>query len=123
MLLLGYRMMFSELCVLLNIRVDPDADYVEDDAAREVLEKRLRDSVKGTSMTVMELENNIYYLGIRPDLCAKYLPAVATSREMSEKIAHLSIAFQRELKSVGLFKHLNRSLRFPEPYTIQSDLI
>ena len=123
MLLLGYRMMFSELCVLLNIRVDPDADYVEDDSAREALEKRLRDSVKGTSMTVMELENNIYYLGIRPDLCKKYLPAVATSREMSEKIAHLSIAFQRELKSVGLFKHLNRTLRFPEPYTIQSDLI
>lgn len=121
MLLLGYRMAFSELCVLLNIRVDPDADYVEDDAAREALEKRLRDSVKGTSMTVIEMENNIYYLGIRPDLCAKYLPAVMTSLEMCEKIARLSIAFQRELKSVGLFKHLGKTLRFPEPYTIQTD--
>jgi hypothetical protein len=121
MLLLGYRMAFSELCVLLNIRVDPDADYVEDDAAREALEKRLCDSVSGTSITVMELENNIYYLGVRPDSCAKYLPAVMTSREMCETIAHLSIAFQRELKSVGLFKHLGKTLRFPEPYVIQTD--
>lgn len=124
MLLLGYRMVFTELCVLLNIRVDPDADYVEDDSAREKLEKRLQDAVKGTCMTIMELEDNVYYLGLRKDVCKQELPAVMTSLEMCEKIANLSIAFQRELSRIGLFKHLDRkTIRYPAPYMIQTDLI
>ena len=122
MLLLGYRMVFSELCVLLNIHVDPDTDYVEDDEARERLERLLLNAVKGSALTIMELEDNIYYLGIRRDICFNEIPVVMSAREMCAKLARLSIGFKRELKKIGLFKHFDpATVRYPEPYTIQHD--
>jgi hypothetical protein len=110
--------------VLLNILTDPDADYVEDDHAREALEELLLQSVKGTALTIMELDDNTYYLGLRTDICRNELPAVMTAIEMCEKIAALSIGFKRELKKVGLFKHVDpKTVRYPEPYMVQSNYI
>ena len=120
MLLLGYRMVFAELCALLNIHINPDTDYVEDYAARETLEHMLMNSVKGTALTIMELEDNIYYLGIRRDICFHEIPNIMSTREMCEKLAKLSIGFKQELKKIGLFKHFNKTnVVYPEPYTIQ----
>lgn len=120
MLLIGYRLLFGELCTLLNVRVDPDADYVEDDFARERLETLLLSSVNNTDLTIMELPNSVYYLGLNKTICAREIPDVITAREMSDKLAHASILFRREIKKVGIFKLLNKSVaRFPEPYVVQ----
>jgi hypothetical protein len=123
MLILGYRLLFSELCVLLNIRADPDADYVEDDHAREQLESRLKSAIQNTDMTIMELEDNIFYLGLSVSICRDELPAIMSSREMCERVANLTVRFKRALKRVGLFKHLNvKQVSYPDPYIIQCDV-
>ena len=120
MLLIGYRLPFGELCALLNIHADPDADYVEDDDARDKLEMLLLKSVNNTDLTVMELYDGVFYFGLSANVCKKAIPTVMTTREMSERLADMSILFQRELKKVGIFKYLDkRTTRFPEPYVVQ----
>jgi len=120
MLLLGYRMLFPELAVLLNIIVDPDKDYVEDDEAREEVDRQLFESVMNTRFSVIELKDGTYYLGLRPDICRKHLPSVMTSRQMCNKLPILSIAFQQELKRTNLLKNSARKYTlYPEPYVIQ----
>jgi hypothetical protein len=120
MLLIGYRLQFGELCTLLNIRIDPDADYVEDDAAREKLESLVLTSVKNTILEVVSLPDEVYYLGLSRAFCAKEMPEVMTSREMTDKIVCASITFRREIKKVGIFKLLQKSTQFPEPCVIQN---
>jgi hypothetical protein len=119
MLLVGYRLTFGELCTLLNVRTDPDADYVEDDIAREKLEALLLNSVKNRNLEIMELQEELYYLGLSRAYCSKEIPAIMTSREMADKIARISILFRSEIKQVGIFKFLNKSTNFPEPCIIQ----
>jgi hypothetical protein len=119
MLLLGYRMLFSELAILLNIALDPEADYVEDDDARELVDMQLFNSVKNTRFSVIELNDGTYYLGFRPDICYKNIPTITTTRHICARIQILSIAFQQELKRTNLFK--NSKIKFtlhPEPYVI-----
>jgi hypothetical protein len=119
MMLLGYRMLFSELAILLNIILDPEADYVEDDYAREQVETQLFNSVENTRFSVFELNDGAYYLGLRPDICKIHLRPVMTSRQMCIKIQNLSVAFQQELKRSKLFKNTTRKLiLYPEPYVI-----
>lgn len=120
MLLIGYRLQFGELCTLLNIRIDPDADYVEDDAAREKLESLVFTSVKNTILEVVSLPDELYYLGLSRSFCRKEMSEVMTSREMTDKIAYASITFRREIKKVGIFKLLQKSTQFPEPCVIQN---
>ena len=115
-------MLFGELCALLNVHIDPDADYVEDDFAREHLISSLLKSVKESELSVLALSNDIYYLGLTVDICRTYFPPVMTTREMNERVATCSIHFRRELKKVGLFKHLDRKeVRLPDPVIIQCD--
>lgn len=122
MLLIGYRMLFGELCTLLNVHVDPDADYVEDDLARDKLEKSILRSIQHTDLSIIELSDDVYYLGLSTETCRRAFPPVELTRKMSERIAACSILFRRELRKVGLFKHLDRKdLIFPEPYIIQCD--
>ena len=112
-------MLFSELAILLNIILDPEADYVEDDEAREQVETQLFNSVENTRFSVFELNDGAYYLGLRPDICKLHLPTVMTTRQACEQIVLLSVAFHRELKRSGLFK--NSKIKFtlyPEPYVI-----
>ena len=120
MLLIGYRLPFGELCALLNIHADPDADYVEDDAAREQLEILLLKSVNNTDLTVMELYDGVFYFGLSLSVCKMAIPNIITTREMSERLADMSILFQREIKKVGIFKYIDhRATRCPEPYVVQ----
>jgi hypothetical protein len=122
MLLIGYRMLFGEMCTLLNVHVDPDADYVEDDLAREKLEKSILMSIQHTELSIIELSDNVYYLGLSKEICRRAFPPVEITRKMSERIAACSILFRRELRKIGLFKHLDRKdLVFPEPHIIQCD--
>jgi hypothetical protein len=124
MMLIGYRMLFGELCTLLNVRIDPDADYVEDDLARETLVANILKSIKSTDLTVLILSYDVYYLGLSVEVCRRELPPIMTTRKMSEQIAACSIKFQKELKKVGLFRHIdNKVLNFPDPYVIQCDEI
>lgn len=119
MILLGYRMRFSELAVLLNIILDPNADYVEDDYAREIVENQLYNSVENTRFSVFELRDGSYYLGFRPDICIKHLRPVMTTRQMCDMLKILSIAFHQELKRTNILK--NSKIKFtlyPEPYVI-----
>ncbi len=123
-MLIGYRMLFGELCTLLNIHIDPDADYVEDDYAREVLVKSIMNSVVGTDLSIFALSEDVYYLGLSMESCQERLSPVMTTRKMAEQITTCSIKVQRELKKVGLFKYLdNKALRVPEPTVIQCDSI
>lgn len=120
MFLIGYRLVFGELCTLLNVRVDPDADYVEDDEAREKLETLLLNSVKNTKLHIKALPNELYYLGLTPDICNREIPEVITTREMADKIASMTILFRREIKKIGIFRLLQKNTtRFPEPYVVQ----
>lgn len=120
MLLIGYRLPFGELCTLLNIRIDPDADYVEDDAAREKLESLVLNSVKNSNLEIIALPEEVYYLGLSRTFCAKEMPDVMTSREITDKIVRATISFRREIKKVGIFKYLKPSMQFPEPCVIQN---
>ena len=124
MMLIGYRMLFGEMCTLLNVHLDPDADYVEDDFARETLVKNILQSIKSADLTVLVLSDDVYYLGLSVETCQRLLPPIMTTRNMSEQIARCSILFQQELKKVGLFKYLNnKSLKFTDPCVIQCDKI
>jgi len=123
-MLIGYRMLFGELCTLLNVRIDPDADYVEDDLAREILVSNILQSIKSTDLAVLVLSDDVYYLGLSVEVCRRALPPIMTTRQMSEQIAACSIKFQKELKKVGLFKHINNKvLKFTDPFVIQCDKI
>ena len=123
-MLIGYRMLFGELCTLLNVRVDPDADYIEDDLAREILVSNILQSIRGADLTVLALSNDVYYLGLSVETCQLAFPSVMSTRNMSEQIAAGSIRFQRELKKVGLFKHLDGKVtRATEPTVIQCERI
>jgi hypothetical protein len=124
MILIGYRMLFGELCTLLNVHLDPDADYVEDDFARETLIKHILQSIKHADLAVLVLSDYVYYLGLSVETCKNAFPPIMTSRTMSEQIARYSIKFQQELKKVGLFKHLdNKALKFTDPCVIQCEKI
>ena len=123
MMLIGYRMLFGELCTLLNVKVDPDADYVEDDGAREILVANILRSVNGTVLAVLVLSDDIYYLGLSVEICQSLFPPVMTTRKMSEQISAGSIRFQRELKKVGLFRYLDKTLKMADPYVIQCERI
>lgn len=123
-MLIGYRMLFGELCTLLNVHADPDADYVEDDLARETLVASIMRSVKGTDLTVLVLSDDVYYLGLNTETCNRILPPIMTTLKMAEQIAAGSIKFQRELKKVGLFRYLEgKAIRFSDPVVIQCDRI
>ena len=123
-MLIGYRMLFGELCTLLNVRIDPDADYVEDDLARETLVSNILQSIKSTDLAVLVLSDDVYYLGLSVEICSRALPPIMTTRQMSEQIAVCSIKFQKELKKVGLFKHINNKvLKFTDPCVIQCEQI
>lgn len=120
MILVGYRLAFEFACALLNVHINPDADYVEDDAARTELEHALLLSVSNTNLTIFEMRDGIYYLGLRPDICRKTLPDIITAYEMSDRIAMLSIEFHREMKKIGVFKYLKTSnTHLREPCAIQ----
>jgi len=124
MLLIGYRMLFGEMCTLLNVREDPDADYVEDDLAREVLIANVLRSIRGADLSILALSDNVYYLGLSVETCQRALPPIMSTRKMTEQIAACSIRFQRELKKVGLFKHLDGKVtRASEPTVIQCERI
>jgi hypothetical protein len=124
MMLIGYRMLFGELCTLLNIHLDPDADYVEDDLAREILVRNILKSVRGTNLEIMVISDDVYYLGLSMELCSQLLSPIMTTRKMSDHITACSILVQRELKKVGLFKHLDsKLLRISDPTVIQCDHI
>lgn len=124
MMLIGYRMLFGEMCTLLNIRVDPDVDYVEDDFARETLIANILRTVKGADLSIMVLSNDVYYLGLTLETCQRELPSVMSTRNMAEQIARCSVQFQRELKKVGLFKYLEGKVtRVSEPTVIQCDKV
>lgn len=124
MMLIGYRMLFGELCTLLNIQIDVDADYVEDDYAREKLVKTILQSIQGADLEILVLSNDVYYLGLTVRTCQMELPPIMTTRKMTEQIATCSIRFQRELKKVGLFKYLEgKVLRVQEPVVIQCERI
>ena len=124
MMLIGYRMLFGELCTLLNVHLDPDADYVEDDFAREMLVKNILQSIKYADLSVLVLSDDVYYLGLSVETCQQFLPPIMTTRNMSEQIARCSIKFQQELKKVGLFKYLdNKNLKFTDPCVIQCEKI
>ena len=121
-MLIGYRMLFGELCTLLNVHVDPDADYVEDDIARENLITSILRSIKDADLCVLALTDDIYYLGLSTETCRKELPAIMSARELVERTANCSIRFRRELKKVGLFKHLEgKYMRSPDPLIIQCE--
>lgn len=124
MMLIGYRMVFGELCTLLNVQVDVDADYVEDDYAREKLVSSILRSIQGADLEILVLSNDVYYLGLTVETCQRALPPIMTTRRMSEQIAACSIRFQRELKKVGLFRYLEgKALRASEPTVIQCERI
>lgn len=124
MILIGYRLVFEYACALLNVHVNPDTDYVEDDDARVNLDCALSSSVKHTSLTIFEMQDGTYYLGIAPDICRKELPDVMTAHELCDKIAMLSIDFHRELKKVGVFKYMtSANMYLQEPCAIQCDLL
>jgi len=124
MMLIGYRMLFGELCTMLNVHVDPDADYVEDDLAREKLVSSIMFAVRGVDLEVFVLSNDVYYLGLSLDTCQRLLPPIMTTRKMAEQIAAGSIRFQRELKKVGLFRYLDgKAKRFSDPVVIQCERV
>lgn len=124
MMLIGYRMLFGELCTMLNVRVDPDTDYIEDDLAREKLVASIMRSVRGADLTILVLSDDIYYMGLSVETCQKMLPAIMTTRKMAEQIASCSIKFQRELKKVGLFKYLEGKVtKFTDPVVIQCERV
>lgn len=124
MMLIGYRMIFGELCTLLNVHIDPDADYVEDDMAREKLISSLLQSIHNTDLCVLLLTSDIYYLGLNMEICNKELPAIMTTRELNERAANCCIRFRRELKKVGLFKYLDsKVMRSPDPLIIQCERV
>lgn len=124
MILIGYRMLFGELCTLLNVRVDPDADYIEDDLARETLVASIMRSVKGFDLTILVLSDDVYYLGLSVETCQQMLPSIMTTKKMAEQIASCSIKFQHELNKVGLFKYLeNKVTRFTDPVVIQCERV
>ena len=124
MMLIGYRMLFGELCALLNVHVDPDADYVEDDLARTALVLNILQSIRGTDLSVLVLSDDVYYLGLSVEVCSNALPPVLPAKMMSEQIAKCSIHFQRELKKVGLFKYLEgKAKRVSEPMVVQCERI
>lgn len=119
-MLLGYRMLFGELCTLLNVSIDPDADYVEDDLAREKLVASILQSIVGTDLEVLVLTAEVYYLGLSAEVCGRVLPPIMPARQMSEQLAKCSIYFQNELKKVGLFKYLDgKATRVSEPSVVQ----
>ena len=123
-MLIGYRMLFVELCSLLNVNIDVDADYVEDDHAREKLISDVLRSVKGTNLDILVLTDDIYYLGLSVNICKKAFPPIMKTREMAEQIAASSILLQREIKKVGIFKYLDTKLtHVPEPTVIQCERI
>ena len=122
MMLLGYRMLFGELCTLLNIRVDPDADYVEDDYARQELINSINGSVKNSDLSILVLSDDVYYLGLSVELCRNLFPPIMITRKMAEQVAEGSIRFQRELKKIGLFKYLEgKAVRHSDPVVIQCE--
>jgi hypothetical protein len=124
MMLIGYRMLFGELCTLLNVHIDPDADYVEDDNARETLISSILKSVQNADLCVLALTHDIYYLGLSVETCSKEFQPIMTTRDLTERTVQCSIQFRRELKKVGLFKHLNcRGMQSPDPVIIQCDRI
>ena len=124
MMLIGYRMLFGEMCTLLNVREDPDVDYIEDDLAREALITNVLRSIRGADLSILALSDNVYYLGLSVETCCRELPPIMSTLKMSEQIAACSIRFQRELKKVGLFKHLNgKCSRASEPTVIQCERI
>lgn len=121
-MLIGYRMIFGELCTLLNVHIDPDADYVEDDCARETLISSILKSIQNTDLCILVLSQDIYYLGLSVETCSKEFPDIMNTRDLNERTANCSIQFRRELKKVGLFKHLNhRGMRSPDPFIIQCE--
>ena len=123
-MLIGYRMVFGELCTLLNVHVDVDADYVEDDYAREELVSSILRSIHGTDLEILVLSNDVYYLGLTVRTCQLAFPPIMTTRIMSEQIAACSVRFQRELKKVGLFRYLEgKAVRVSEPTVIQCERI
>ena len=120
MMLIGYRLIFECACSFLNVIVNPDVDYIENDYEREKLEAALLNSVKDTNLTIFELQDGTYYLGLRTDICKRELPDVMTAHEMSDKIAMMSIEFHHELKRVGLFKYMTKTSTYlQEPCVIQ----
>ena len=122
MMLIGYRMLFGELCTLLNVHIDPDADYVEDDMAREKLVSSLLRSIHNTDLCVLSLTCDVYYLGLNIETCIRELPAIMSTRELNERTANCSIRLRRELKKVGLFKHLDdKTMRIPDALIIQCE--
>ena len=123
-MLIGYRMSFGELCTLLNVHVDVDVDYVEDDYAREKLVSSVLRSIQGTELEIFALSNDVYYLGLSVRICQREFPPIMTTRIMSEQIATCSVRFQRELKKVGLFRYLEgKAVRVSEPTVIQCERI
>jgi len=123
-MLIGYRMAFGELCTLLNVQIDVDADYVEDDYARDKLVSSILRSIRGADLEILVLSNDVYYLGLTVETCQRAFPPIIPTRVMSEQIATYSVRFQRELKKVGLFKYLEgKAFRASEPTVIQCERI
>jgi hypothetical protein len=123
-MLIGYRMVFGELCTLLNVQIDVDADYVENDYARKELVSSILRSIHGTDLEILVLSNDVYYLGLTVRTCQRAFPPIMTTRVMSEQIAACSVRFQRELKKVGLFRYLEgKVVRVSEPTVIQCERI
>jgi len=119
-MLIGYRTVFSELCTFLCVRFNPEVDYVEDDYEREQLEMRLVKSIKGTSLSILELPDGTYYIGLQPELCKQLETSIMPTRTMSEIVAALSVKFQREIKKIGIFKLRDyKVVSYPEPLLIQ----
>jgi hypothetical protein len=120
MLLLGYKVTFNELAILLNISVIPDADYVEDDYARYQIETQITQKIKNTRFTVMELKDGTFYLGFRPSICDKNIPTILSSRQICSRIQILSVAFHQELKRTQLLSYSKCTfILYPEPQVIQ----
>ena len=123
-MLIGYRMLFGELCTLLNLREDPDVDYIEDDLARETLVENILRSIRGADLSILALSDNVYYLGLSVETCCREFPPIMTTIQMAERLAACSIRFQRELRKVGLFRHLDgKCSRASEPTVIQCERI
>ena len=124
MILIGYRLVFESACALLNVHVNPDSDYVEDERARTELERALLLSIGETKLTIFEMPDGTYYLGLRPEICREMLPDIMPAYEMSDRIAMLSIEFHREIKKIGVFKYMkNTNTYLQEPCAIQFNFV
>lgn len=119
-MLIGYRILFPELCTFLCVRFDPEVDYVENDYEREQLEMRIMKSIAGTALSILELPDGTYYIGLHPELCQQLSTSIMPTRTMTDTISELTLKFVREIKKVGVFKLRDyKVVSYPDPLIIQ----